>query len=652
MRASDLLGPRGPFVQALEGYEHRPAQVRMADAVEGVLDRDGVLLVEAGTGTGKTLAYLVPALLSGRKVVVSTGTRTLQDQIMQHDLPLIERGLGREVDVACVKGLSNYLCLRRFQEARGSAEAATGELARQLARVEQWRRETQVGDRSELADLPEDARVWSHVASGSDTRIGPRCDHYEPCFVTSMRRRAEEAELVVTNHHVFFADLATRGPRGGGVLPDYDAVVFDEAQRIEDVATQFFGVQVSNARIERLARDAERALAAAKLDADGAPLLRQVVQAASTFFRQLPRGQGPDSSRSDLRPEQFTGPLRDALYRLDDALDAFASHVRLRAERGEAVAQVARRAQQIRDDLALVSEGGDARRIAWTQTRGRSTSVGASPVDVSELMREQVFHRVPSVVLTSATLSTGGHFRFVERRLGIDFEVVEEILPSPFDYARQAALYVPTHLPEPRDASYLAAAEREVSELIEVTGGGAFVLCTSFRVMRELAARCGAAWPGPVLVQGEAPKGDLLERFRAAGDAVLFATASFWEGVDVPGHALRLVVLDKLPFDVPTDPLVRARCERMKEEGEQPFMKYLVPSAALALKQGFGRLIRTARDRGIVAILDPRVRRKGYGKVFLSSLPEARRCDTLDEVRAFWTGDRHDVEAALDEGVL
>ncbi|MFW6051909.1 MAG: ATP-dependent DNA helicase [Myxococcota bacterium] len=636
MRASDLLGPSGPFARALEAYEHRPVQMRMADAVEDVLADDGVLLVEAGTGTGKTLAYLVPALRSGRKVVVSTGTRTLQDQIMGHDLPLIERGLGRPMRAACVKGLANYLCLRRFGEFRASAEVGGGELTRQLAIVERWRRETRTGDRAELSDLAEDAAVWAHVASGSETRIGPRCDHHEACFVTAMRREAEAAELIVTNHHVFFADLATRGPRGGGVLPEYDAVIFDEAHRVEDVATQFFGVQVSSARVERLVRDAGRVLAAAKLEGDAESLLRQVSEAAGLFFRRLPSARGAETGRAALTPEHFAGELREALHRLDDALDAFASHVRRRADRSEAVAQVARRAQQIRDDLALVEEGGDARRIAWTQARGRAASVGASPVDVSELMREEVFYRVPSVVLTSATLAAGGDFAFVQRRLGIDFDVREEILPSPFDYPRQAALYVPPHLPDPRDGAYLEGAEREVDALVSVTGGGAFVLCTSYRVMRELAGRCGPRWGGTVLVQGEAPKGELLERFRAAGDAVLFATASFWEGVDVPGHALRLVILDKLPFDVPTDPLVRARCERMREDGEQPFMKYLVPSAALALKQGFGRLVRSRRDRGIVAILDSRIRRRGYGKVFLRSLPDARRCDTLEELRQFW----------------
>jgi ATP-dependent DNA helicase DinG len=626
----------GPFARELPVYEHRPGQMRMADAVQDVLEQEGVLLVEAGTGTGKTLAYLLPALLSDRKVVVSTGTRTLQDQIMEQDVPLMERALGRSLSVACMKGLGNYLCLRRFGELRGSAEAAEGALARQLGAVEAWRAGTRTGDRAELRALPEDAAVWGHVVSGTDTRIGPRCKHYEECFVTGMRRAAEDAQLVVTNHHLFFADLATRGPHGGGVLPDYDAVIFDEAHQVEDVATQFFGVQVSTTRLERMVRDARRALTGAGLGDEATALLTQVREAGAAFFARVPRPPGPDGGRAALSPEDFSGPLQEAMFRLDNALEAFSAHVRLRADRAEAVAQMARRAQQLRDDLTMVAEEGDGQRVAWSQVRGGLASVGTSPVDVSTLMREEVFHRVPSVVLTSATLSAGGKFDFVQRRLGMDFEVRAEVVPSPFEYGRQAGLYLPAGLPDPRDGRYLEAAAREVRALVEVTGGGAFVLCTSVRVMRALAKACGPALGVPFMVQGEAPKGELLERFRAAGDAVLFATASFWEGVDVPGEALRLVILDKLPFEVPSDPLVQARCARMEDEGVSAFMKYLVPSAALSLKQGFGRLIRSGRDRGVVALLDSRVRTKGYGKVFLRSLPPARRCETLEDVKAFW----------------
>jgi len=635
VRAADYLAQGGPLSGAIAGYEHRPGQMAMAGAVQQILEQDGVLLVEAGTGTGKTLAYLVPALLSDRRVVISTGTRTLQDQIMDHDLPLLERHLGLPVRAACMKGLTNYLCLRRFEELRGSAEADQGRIARHLPLVERWASVTTVGDRAEIAGLPEDAPLWAQVSSSPETRIGPRCQYFEECFVTGMRRRAQDAQLVVVNHHLFFADLATRGPHGGGVIPEYDAVIFDEAHQIEDVVTQFFGVQVSSTRLEVLLRDAQRALVALT-SPDSATLLRSVADAGTAFFTALPRRDQAESGRVALLQETFTGALQEHMFRLDAALEALGAHCKLRVGESEAVAQVGRRAETLRNEMATIAEGGGGTQVTWLETRGRRASIGASPVNVSEIVREQLFYRTPAVVMTSATLTTGGSFEFVERRLGIDFEVQEQIVPSPFDYGAQAALYLAGHLPDPRDAGFLDAATEEIRSLVSITSGGAFVLCTSFRVMHELAARCAPLLEQRALVQGEAPKGTLLERFRAAGDAVLFATASFWEGVDVPGPALRLVVIDKLPFDVPTDPLVVARCERLREEGEPPFMKYLVPAAALSLKQGFGRLIRSTRDRGIVAVLDRRIVHKGYGKVFLRSLPEAHRCDTLDEVRAFW----------------
>jgi len=635
MRAADYLGPSGPLVSGIPGYEHRPSQLRMAEAVQRVLEDDGVLIAEAGTGTGKTLAYLMPALLSDRRIVVSTGTKTLQDQIMEHDLPMLEERLGTRVHAACMKGLANYLCLRRFDELRHSAEADRNRAAKHLPLLERWQTATATGDRAELETLPDDAPIWAMVSSSPETRIGARCRFYDECFVTRMRRRAEEAQIVVVNHHLFFADLATRGPHGG-IIPDYEAVIFDEAHQIEDVVTQFFGVVVSSSRIEVLARDAARALGAIGRTHDGVALTRQVLDDASRFFQSLPRSSAAEAGRASLPPEVFHGTLAERMLALDTALEALGAFAQRMVAESDAVAQVARRAAQIRDDIATVAEGGKGSRVTWTEVRGRRASIGASPVDVSELLREELFFRTQAVVLTSATLSTAGNFDFVKRRLGVDFEVDEELLESPFDYGEQAALYVPRHLPDPRDAGYLEAATDQVAELVRVTGGGAFVLCTSFRVMRELAERCAPRLEQPTMVQGEAPKNVLLERFRAAGDAVLFATASFWEGVDVPGDALRLVVIDKLPFGVPTDPLIEARCRRMEEQGEQPFMKYLVPAAALTLKQGFGRLIRSGRDRGIVAVLDRRLVTKGYGKVFLESLPPAHRCHFLEDVEEFW----------------
>lgn len=638
MRAAELLGAGGPLARALFGYELREAQLRMAQMVEETLEHDGVALIEAGTGTGKTLAYLVPAILSGKKVVVSTGTRTLQDQIMEHDLPLLERHLGLPVRAACMKGLANYLCRRRYRELLLGGEGEDPAIARRLPMLMDWALRTEHGDRAELAELAEDEPIWAAVQSGSETRIGARCAHFEECFVTRMRRRAEQAQLVVVNHHLFFADLATRGPHGGGVLPDYDAVIFDEAHQIEGVATLFFGVQVSEQRLEKLARDLERSFVAFGRDGpEAARLLRSLEHAADAFFAALPAPK-VEAGRAELPQDLASGASGDAYHALDAALEAVELACVREAGAGEAIAQLARRASQLREELGRVVDGARSD-VVYCERRGRRRTVGASPVDVSALFRGEVLQRVPAVVMTSATLTAGGSFDFVKRRLGIDFEVDEAALPSPFDHATQAALYLP-ELPDPRAPAYAAAAAAEVQRLIALTGGGAFVLCTSVRMMTALASLCRPALRVPVLAQGEAPKNALLERFRRSGHAVLFATMSFWEGVDVPGDALRLVVIDKLPFDVPSDPLIEARCRRLEEQGESPFMRYLVPSAALTLKQGFGRLVRSRRDRGVVAILDSRIRTKGYGAIFLKSLPEAARCSTFPEVEAFWSAVR------------
>lgn len=635
MRAAELLGADGPLARALPGYELREAQLRMATLVEDALEHEGIALIEAGTGTGKTLAYLVPALRSGKKVVISTGTRTLQDQIMEHDLPLLSAHLGMPVEAACMKGLANYVCRRRYRELLVSPDTSDPALARRLPMLMDWVARTEHGDRAELADLAEDEPIWAAVASSSETRIGPRCKHFEECFVTAMRRRAEQAQLVVVNHHLFFADLAMRGPHGGGVLPDHDAVIFDEAHQVEDIATLFFGVSVSETRLEKLAKDLDRTFVAlGRSGPESDRIARSLDHRAEAFFASLPRA--PDaSSRVELPRDLLAGERAEPYHALDAALEAAELACIREAGAAEAIAQLARRASQLRAELARVVEGARSD-VVYCESKSQRRTVSASPVDVSTRFRREVLERVPSVILTSATLTTSGSFAFVKQRLGIDFEVDEAILASPFDYTQQAALYLPP-MPEPRAQEYLDAAVREITGLVRLTGGGAFILCTSVRMMNALAARCRPALPGSrVFTQGEAPKGTLLTRFRGAGDGVLFATLSFWEGVDVPGDALRLVIIDKLPFDVPTDPLVEARCRRLEEEGESPFARYLVPSAALTLKQGFGRLVRTARDRGVVAILDSRIRTRGYGKVFLRSLPDAVRCDTIEEVSSFW----------------
>jgi ATP-dependent DNA helicase DinG len=660
----EVLGPGSPLARRLAGYEHREGQLAMARAVHGALSDDGHLFVEAGTGTGKTFAYLVPAVLSGKTVVISTATHALQEQIFEKDLPLVRSVLeehGVELRVALMKGLANYLCKRRTHERLRSGESVSGD----LVRIERWALETQTGDRAELVDLAEASPAWRDVQSGTDTRVGAGCKFYDECFVTKMRRDAEAAQVIVVNHHLFFADLAlktARGPGGGygGAIPPYDAVVFDEAHQIESVATDFFGVRISTTRLDTLTRDARRAIFAGKvLDSTSMALVDEVEHASHAFFRSWHSSRTSDGEgRRLLGASDWTPLRRDAAGRLDAALLALSafgeSHVM-----DDGLSLMARRSSDLRGDLARIAstatkrsdshwipdeeetiarsfEGG----VIWIEARERSTQLGASPVDLAPMLREKLFERVPAVVCTSATLATstsaGPSFHFAKSRLGARTETEELVVSSPFDFSARAALYVAEDMPEPSMPGFEDACAERVLELARITGGGAFVLCTSNRAMRSIHASLVGRTGGPLMVQGEAPKHVLLDRFRASTEAILVATMSFWEGVDVPGNALRLVVIDKIPFAVPTDPVVAARCSKIEAEGGNPFTQYSVPSAAITLKQGFGRLIRTKRDAGIVALLDRRAAKKGYGKALLSSLPPAKRVHSIDDVRDFW----------------
>jgi ATP-dependent DNA helicase DinG len=635
----------------LAGYEDRPGQLDMTDAVERALRDERVLVCEAGTGTGKTLAYLVPAILSGKKVVVSTATRALQEQIFTKDIPLIRKTLGLSVNAALMKGLANYLCLRRFAEYRSSPDAADPVAARALAAIEAWAARTESGDVADLDGLSEDEPVWREVSSSSDTRVGLGCAHHGPCFVTRMKREAEAARIVVVNHHLFFADLALRGPHAGAALPHYDAVIFDEAHQLEDVATDFFGIRVSSARILSILRDADRAFVEAGLSnkltrkGEGATLALVAKEATARFFGEVAlasvskseaSARGNLEGRTTISREFWSGEVLASYHRLDSVLEALGSYAQAH-QKTEGVEVVVRRVVQLRDDLASIADGAK-NQVTWAEVRSRSASIGASPVELASVLKGRLFAQVPAVVLTSATLATSHGFGFLRSRLGLDDEEipVEELeVPSPFDYPSRALVYVPRDLPDPSDPAWLSAARPRVGELLDASGGGAFVLCTSKRIMLALHAALDRAPGRPVFVQGEAPKSALLEKFRAAKNAVLVATMSFWEGVDVPGKALRLIIIDKIPFQVPTDPVVLARSAAIEAAGRNPFADYHVPTAAITLKQGFGRLIRSRQDAGIVAILDRRIYTKGYGRSLLGSLPPAKRTDDLAETLRF-----------------
>lgn len=648
--AREILGPRGPFAARLRGYEPRPGQLDVADAVEALLDNEGTLLCEAGTGIGKTFAYLVPALLSGRTTIISTATKNLQDQIAERDLPLVQEALGTDVPVAVMKGLGNYLCRRRYREFTQSAEAGRPIYARDLDNIRAWLKRTETGDLTELPFVSEQSRVLAEISSSSDTRIGPRCAHYNECFVTQMRAEAEPARIIVVNHHLFFADLALRGPHPGRVLPDYDSVIFDEAHQIEDIAALFFGARLSLSMILRLLAELRRALG--RVPTLGAEkgiigtmgFVETCEETAQKFFASLeepgarvpaPRTFGPGDLEGLMKSAD---PLRRVLRDLRDSLRG--TLVRIdEAELSEPLEQGARRLESYEEELAAMGTGTEGR-VVWYDVAAKA--LVSTPVDLSYILRDRLFDQIPAVGLLSATLATGGRdkssgFDFVKRRLGVPKAAfVRELrVESPFDYEKNCLLYLPTDLPAVNEPEFPRAAAARAVELIDASEGGAFFLTTSIQAAQTFARalrQSGVKYP--IYAQGERPKDALIAAFRAAENAVLVATMSFWEGVDVPGRALRLVILDKLPFSVPTDPVIQARSRAIEARGGSPFVELSLPEAAITLKQGFGRLIRTETDRGVVAIFDSRIVTRSYGKQLLRALPSAPRTSSLEEARA------------------
>jgi ATP-dependent DNA helicase DinG len=639
-----VLAPGGGLARAIPHYEDRPEQRAMSDAVARALADDRPLLVEAGTGTGKTLAYLVPALASGKKVVVSTGTRALQDQIARHDVPLLRAIIGRPFAAVVLKGVANYACRRKLDEVASRAHDAT------IAAVLRWAGETATGDRAEIEWLAEDAPVWNDLTVTPETRIGPRCPYFDDCFATRARRAAESADLILVNHHLYFADLSLRATRPGArVLPDHDAVIFDEAHQLEDVATEHFAARISSARIGQLVRDARIALLPLFAGVDAERVVADVERAGDGLMRRAREAlvkAGAADQRVPLPEGMFdSGELQAAWFSLDAALEALARSTEADdTPDADTITQVAslvaRRARAMRDDLAAIADQRQPAHVYWGEVRaGAGTILTASPITVAGVMRRMIGSG-PTAVLTSATLTVATDFGYTRERLGLDGELADElVVASPFDYASQALLYVPRDLPEPvADELPAEAVRARIVDLVEITGGRAFVLFTSHRALRAVAAWLPSKIRYPVIVQGDGPRAALLDRFRATPNAVLLGTGSFWEGVDVPGDALSLVIIDKLPFAPHTDPLIAARMRVRGEAGGDPFADVQLPAAAISLRQGFGRLIRRRDDRGIVAILDPRIVTRRYGRVFVDSLPAGlHRTSAIEQVRRWWT---------------
>jgi len=671
---ADLLGPGGALARALPAYEPRASQLEMAEAVGNALAHGRALAVEAGTGTGKTLAYLLPAAQSGLKVVVSTATKTLQEQLAEKDVPLV-RALGIDARFAFLKGRQNYLCLLRKEQFDQSPTFDRRDEAPLYRKLDEWSHKTATGDRGELADLPEGFSAFREVFSTAETCTGQKCPHYDDCFVFKMRRVASEADVVVVNHHLFFADLALRtssaGDAGAAVLPRYDAVIFDEAHAVEEVATESFGVQLSSFKVAELGRDAARVLAGRPQLSAARDLAARLPSTGRAFFeaasrcRQMPRERPrPGGDRQSAETDRWSIPVgsldpaeaeRSALVEALRALAAQLSGTDL----DEDLSLLERRCSTLAAELSLFgrSSGGPLRpdieydegeerprergEVLWGESRAGNLFLHASPLDIATILQDRLYDRIGPVVFTSATLAVDGSLDYFARRVGLAdargplFPLDTKVLPSPFDYRENAALYVPRTMPDPLEDGFVEAVAAELRALVEVTKGRAFALFTSLRNMRRVHELVARDLPYQVLLQGERPKAQLLRSFREK-PSVLFASQSFWEGVDVPGEALSLVVIDKLPFASPQEPLVQARIERLRARGEDPFDTFQVPQAALALKQGFGRLIRHAKDRGIVAILDSRLSRRGYGRRFIESLPPARLLRSVEEARSFF----------------
>ncbi len=627
---SELLGTNGPLAKHIPGFASRSQQQAMAETVAEALEKDGLLIAEAGTGTGKTFAYLVPALLCGKKVMISTGTKNLQDQLFHRDLPTVREALGISTSIALLKGRANYLCHHRLEMLEG--RRMRPEQQDQLARIRSWTGRTRSGDTAELGEIPEDSSIWPMVTSTTDNCLGSECPAYSECFVMNARKDAQAADVLVVNHHLFFADMALRDEGFGEILPGVNAFIFDEAHQLPEVASVFFGLNLGGRQIVDLGRDTLVELHAEAPDQD---LAQACVTKLEKSVRDFRLALGTDTRRGPWAKVAESRVLIDAaddllatLIRLEEVLEPL-------AERGKGLERCWRRCLELQTRFGQFVDGTEQNYIQWFETHSRSFVLHMTPLDIHETFRAYVDKHRSAWVFTSATLAVGDSFKHFARNLGIE-DARGELWDSPFDFEQQAMLYVPTHMPQPNTAEYTGAVVEAAMPVIEACGGRTFFLLTSHRALREVAERLEGEIEYPLLVQGTLPRAELLERFRELGNAVLVGTSSFWEGVDVRGEALSCVIIDKLPFSSPGDPVLQARLDAMREQGLNPFFDFQVPQAVITLKQGVGRLIRDVSDRGVLMICDPRLFGKSYGRVFRNSLPPMPITRDAADVQAFF----------------
>ena len=630
------FGPEGILASKVEGFEPRPGQIEMAREVFEAFRSGATLMAEAGTGTGKTWAYLVPAMLSGKKVIVSTGTKTLQDQILDHDIPFLRKNIDSKLKVVCLKGRRNYLCRRRFLEFCYQPTLWSREEATLFRRFQKWAATSTSGDRAEIHWLPDNFRAWNDVCSSSEYCLGRQCPEFSRCHLTRLRNDAAHADIVVVNHHLFFADMALRLKGTDGVIPEYDAVVFDEAHQLEDVAGEYFGLNFSSFALAQLSRDILKGCTGAnKQDSSAVQAAGRQLEVLSRLFAQVLAQSGKAAGRFRFEPEKAPTDFADTCRQIVHALDELPARIKPFEEKAENLACAGRRAAELSAALTSLIEQKDPSLVYWQEATQQGVFLKATPIEVGPILSGQLFSTVSSVVMTSATLSVAGAFDFVRKALGVPAGGRELLVHSPFAYERQAIAYIPTRFPAPNDGSFCTRMAGEAVEIIEKTRGRALLLFTSYKNMHEVYKILTGRISFPILVQGQKTKRALLQEFKDTVESVLLATSSFWQGIDVPGEALSCVIIDKLPFEVPDDPVTASRIDRIAKQGGNSFYEYQVPRAAIQLKQGVGRLIRSSGDRGVIAVFDIRMLTKGYGQVFVKSLPPCRIVHSLDQIDTF-----------------
>ena len=628
----DILSETGPLAGSIDGFTVRPQQQQLAQTIADVMNNNDSLVCEAGTGTGKTFAYLVPALLSGKRVIISTGTKHLQDQLYYKDLPIVRKALNVPIVTALLKGRANYLCLHRLENGDGDFHYLTKEDLSDIPMVKQWATQTDIGDLAELINLPEDAAIRSRIVSNTENCLGQDCSFYDDCFVFKARRKANEAEIVVVNHHLLLADLALRESGFGEVLPKADTIIFDEAHLLPTLASEFFSQTLSSRQFSELFSDTT---AAYLTDANDMAEVLDEIRDCQTGLRKFRLSLGNKDRRVAWNEVFSEKKVNQALQDLCDNLIALEKYLDSLAGRSKALENCWRRCSNMIEALQNFVERESEDLVQWLETRGQGFLLHQTPLDISATFQARLAEHGCNTIYTSATLSVAEDFSHFSDQLGLS-EITAKSWDSPFNYQKQALLYLPQGMPEPNESVYTEAVVNMALPVIEASQGHAFLLFTSHRAMNEAYSLLAKRIDYPLMRQGDAPRSELLQLFRNTENAVLLGTSSFWEGVDVRGKALSCVIIDKLPFAPPDDPVFRARAAKMRENGQNPFMTYQLPQAVISLKQGVGRLIRDANDYGVLMICDPRLKTKSYGRIFLKSLPDMKRSTELADVDAFF----------------